>query len=173
MPRDPRISPGLRALAEAVGEITGPLIATRRMALPLIVADWPVLVGEALARVSLPEKMGGRARSGNAAILTIRVAHGTVAIELQHREPWLIERINQHFGYRAIGTLRFRQAPLSAAGGPAGPRHRHDLSASEAEWLARLCDDVGNSLLNQILIRIGHHILTRPGDDPPESSPPR
>ena len=159
MTRDPRRVPGLRALAEAVGAITEPMVAGKRVALPLLAADWARLVGEALARVSLPEKMGGRARDGNATILTVRVAHGAVAIELQHREPWLLERINQHFGYRAIGALRFRQAPLPEARGATRPPAPARLSPADAEWLARLGREAEDCVLEQILMRLGRHIL--------------
>ena len=38
---------------------------------------------------------------------------GSAALELQHSEPQLLERINGYFGYPAVARLRLIQAPLA------------------------------------------------------------
>ena len=43
---------------------------------------------------------------------------GPRAIEVQHRAEQILERVNTYFGYRAIGQLRFLQAPLARAKTP-------------------------------------------------------
>jgi hypothetical protein len=43
--------------------------------------------------------------------LHLRV-QGPLALELQHLEPVVLERINGYFGYRAIVKLRIQQGPV-------------------------------------------------------------
>lgn len=69
-------------------------------------ADWPELVGPALAAVTEPERL-------SAGTLTIACA-GPVAMELQHLAPELIERINGGLGRAAVERLRFRQRSPAA-----------------------------------------------------------
>jgi hypothetical protein len=37
---------------------------------------------------------------------------GPAAIEIQHLSGVVLERVNRFFGWRAVGALRLRQAPL-------------------------------------------------------------
>jgi len=109
---------GVRHLAGLLPRLTKAALGKRGFAEGGIVADWPDIVGPELAAVSLPERLAfpqGARRDG---ILHVRVA-GSLALELQHLEPVVIERINGYFGYRAIAELRILQAPLAR---PATPR---------------------------------------------------
>lgn len=74
-------------------------------------ADWPALVGPALAAVSQPLRLS----SGT---LTLACS-GPVAMELQHLAPQLAARINAALGRVAVERFRFVQrAPASAAPRP-------------------------------------------------------
>ncbi|MEM7193207.1 MAG: DciA family protein, partial [Pseudomonadota bacterium] len=54
------------------------------------------------------------------ATLVLRI-EGPRAIEVQHRAPQMLERINAYFGYRAVTELRFLQAPISRVPRPGEP----------------------------------------------------
>ena len=69
--------------------------------------DWPR--GSA-REVELPR---GERRDGT---LHLQVAPG-LALEVQHREPVLVERINAFFGYRAVARLALKQGPPRAHAG--------------------------------------------------------
>ena len=102
---------GVRHLAGLLPRLTKTALGKRGFAEGGIVADWPDIVGPELAAVSLPERLAfpqGARRDG---ILHVRVA-GSLALELQHLEPVVIERINGYFGYRAVARLRIRQGPI-------------------------------------------------------------
>lgn len=92
-----------------------------------LLTDWAGIVGAELARYTAPERLrwprqpdqpdsqdshGGPKRQG--ATLSIRVDGGR-AIDVQYRSSQLIERINAHFGYRAVAELRIIQAPVDGA----------------------------------------------------------
>ncbi len=85
-----------------------------------LLTDWAAIAGPDLASYTAPERLKWPrqpdapedARGQPAATLVLRV-EGPRAIELQHRAPQLIERINSYFGFRAIAQIRLYQAPLA------------------------------------------------------------
>jgi hypothetical protein len=101
-----------------------------------LLTDWTVIVGAELAKFTLPERLkwprnvdayedvdaSQKGRPG--ATLVLRV-DGPRAIEVQYQTTQIIERINAHFGYRAVGDVRFIQAPLPQ-------RHTSDVNKSIA-----------------------------------------
>ena len=80
-----------------------------------------------------------------------------MATQLQHLEPQFLERINGHFGYRAVARLRFLHGPLPK---PAlSPRQRKS-SALSVERLRRLSDTldgIKDPELRQALEQLGRY----------------
>src|SRR5512144_3159687 len=97
---------GLRALGETVDAVARPMLGRRGFAGGRVVAEWGSIVGEHLAARSLPERVTRPADGRGGGTLHVRVASGALAVELQHVEPVIIERINTYFGYRAVARLR-------------------------------------------------------------------
>jgi hypothetical protein len=89
-----------------------PLFGKRGLADGRIVADWAGIAGPLLARSCRPERIAFPPGDRTGGTLHLKVAPGGLATEIQHIEPLLIERINGHFGYRAVARLRLVQGPL-------------------------------------------------------------
>lgn len=99
---------GPRPLGALVPALTRPAFKRKSPAATQIMADWPELVGPALAAVTQPLRLA----SGT---LTLACA-GPVAMELQHLAPQLAGRINAALGRVAVERFRFvQQAPVAAA----------------------------------------------------------
>jgi hypothetical protein len=101
---------GLRRLPELLGKVLDPASRRRGLAEVGVLTDWPSIVGPVLAARCQPVKLTGSGERGGT--LHVHVA-GAAALELQHGEPQLLERINSYFGYRAVARLRLVQAPLA------------------------------------------------------------
>lgn len=98
-----------------------------------LLTDWTVIAGRDLASFTLPERLkwprnveafddvSDDARGRPGATLVLRV-DGPRAIEVQYQSGQIIERINAHFGYRAVSDIRFIQAPLDKSRGQTDPR---------------------------------------------------
>ncbi len=80
-----------------------------------IVARWVDIVGTEIAAHSEPLKINWPRRAdeetSEPATLVLRV-EGPAALEIQHLSSVILERVNRFFGWRAIGRLALRQAPL-------------------------------------------------------------
>jgi hypothetical protein len=133
---------GMRVLAAALPRIAGRALGRRGFAEAGIVTDWGSIVGETLARQSLPLKLAfppGRREEG---VLQVLVA-GPLAIELQHLAPQVLERVNAYLGYRAVTQLRLRQGPLPPRPRPAPePLPLPPLAEAELRRQTAPVDDV-------------------------------
>lgn len=100
-----------------VPQLTRPAFRKRSPAGAQVMADWPQIVGPALAAVTSPLRL-------TAGTLTLACA-APVAMELQHMAPELISRINGHLGRGTVERLRFVQAvgprPAPPAPAPTAP----------------------------------------------------
>ena len=92
-----------------------------------LLTDWAQIVGADLARYTAPDRLKwprggtngsddepaeGPARQGATLVLRVDLGRG---IDIQYKARQLIERINAHFGYRAVAEIRIIQAPVEGA----------------------------------------------------------
>jgi hypothetical protein len=125
----------MRPVAAPVGKLTAPLFRRRGFADGAVVADWIAIVGERLAAQTAPERIVFPPRKRSGGTLKLRVGSSGLALELQHFEPQLIERINGYFGFPAVGRVQLLHGPVPprrARGGivvrPLTPKERKDIS---------------------------------------------
>lgn len=155
----------LRAIAAEVPRIAAAVLGKRGFGEAQLLAEWAAIMGPGLADHVSPDKLSfsrGERREGT---LRLRVAPG-VALEVQHREPQLIERINAFFGYRAVARLVLVQGPPARAPEPAPPAPR-PLVRAEAQALDRRLATIEDPGLRDALRRLGAAVI---GSDKPRGS---
>ena len=150
---------GLRAAGIAASRVAAPIVARRGGGvLGRLKAEWAAVVGAELAAATWPEALG---RDG---ALKLRVA-SSLALDLQHRAPLVIQRINLFFGREAVARLILVQGPLPLATPPptAVPT---SLAAEEATALDSRLADIADPELRAALARLGRLVLAgaRRGD---------
>jgi hypothetical protein len=119
--------------------VLDPAARARGFATAALLAEWPSIVGAELAAFTMPDRVvwprhvrDGEAirhqgRKEDGAILILRV-DGPRAIEVQYRSRQILERVNGHFGYRAVAEMRILQAPVTRK--PVAPRPAQEAVAS-------------------------------------------
>ncbi len=117
-PVEPARHYGARGIGALLAPVVRPALRARGPALASVLEDWEALVGPEIAARSQPVKLA-------AGSLTLACA-GPDALELQHRAPALIGRINQALGGAPVTRLKF----VAVAAAPA-PAALH-MPASEA-----------------------------------------
>jgi hypothetical protein len=133
-----------------------------------LMLHWPEIVGPELAAVTEPGTLKEGRGLVNNGVLTIRAA-GPVALELQHRETQILERVNAFLGYRAAGRLKLVQAPLQGRAALSPPPPRPAPSAAQEARSAGLAVPVRDGALRAALARLGAQILaetTKSGEKP-------
>ena len=118
-----------------------------------------MLLGCTLAPLLLCAPAAGAA--GRPAVL--KIAWVGNSYTYYHDLPLLLERINGHFGYRAVENVHFIQAPIPI-------RKQDETPEAEADpairaQVADLVADVEDDELRQSLERLGQSILSRAASD--------
>ncbi|MCE2509789.1 MAG: DUF721 domain-containing protein [Alphaproteobacteria bacterium] len=137
---------GTRSLAQLVPHITRRALGRRGAAVAGLVSKWPDIVGPAIARASLPRKLIFPKGERSGGTLQIAVA-GSLAVELQHLEPQVLERINGFLGYAAVKRLRLVQDMTVATGKAPAPEKGTDAAdGSEDATLDGALDRLGKAV---------------------------
>jgi hypothetical protein len=161
-PRMPRAS-SARAVGSFVPRLTRKAFEKYGFSCATLLTDWAAIVGGEIASYTQPERLkwarrvetygevehGAEGRPG--ATLVLRV-DGPRAIELQYKSRQIIERINAYFGYRAVGEMRFVQAPIEGRRGSSHSPTRRRISApiSPSAEVAAVTDHALRSALAQL-----------------------
>ncbi len=151
---------GPKALADAVARITKPAFGKRGLSSAAIVNQWPAIIGPVLAAHSAPERIVYPKGERTGGTLYLRIDSGSLATELQHLQPLLIERVNGYIGYRAIAEVKIIQGPLPEREKPSPPGVR-PLIATEEEALENCLMSVDDPGLRASLEALGRSVMGR------------
>jgi hypothetical protein len=155
----PRRTWGLKSAGEVASRITRPIIGRHGFAEADLIARWSLIVGAKLAQHCVPLRIAYSGSQRAEGTLHIKVENGSLAMELQHMLPQLIERVNAHFGYKAVARAVLTQGPL--------PRSGKEKKKSEPEAepdttkIAAMLEGVTDPELKATLARLGRHVIKK------------
>lgn len=146
---------GMRPIAMEAARLAGASLTRRGGGtLTRLKAEWAAVVGAELAAATWPERLG---RDG---ALKLRVAP-RIALDLQHRAPLVIERINLFLGGARVSRLVLVQGPLPLpVAPPAAPATV--LSAVEERALEARLEGIVEPDLHAALAGLGRLVLGGP-----------
>jgi len=147
---------GLVAVGGPCGRITRPVFGRHGFVEGALVTDWPAIVGAAIAHHALPVRIRFPTGQRSDGTLIVKVSSGAFALEMQHLEPLIVQRINGYFGWNAVARLRLIQGPLPERPRPAPPPEPPPLPADSPA--ARALESVEDPELRAVLTRLGRHI---------------
>jgi hypothetical protein len=102
----------MQPIAATLPRLTKRITGKRGFAEAGLIEDWSVIVGKDLANQCLPIKLRYPSQGiRNDGTLLIK-ADPAFALAIQQQTPQIIERVNSHFGYRAIARISLQQGPL-------------------------------------------------------------
>jgi hypothetical protein len=138
------------AVGVAVSRLAQPIIG-KRGSLARLKAHWTAIAGPEWGEVSWPLSLG---RDG---VLKLRVA-SSAALELQHRAPLLIARVNLYLGREVVSRMTLVQGPLRTR---APAPFLRPLAEEEARALQGKLSGIADSALREALDRLGRAIRGR------------
>jgi hypothetical protein len=149
--------PGFRAAGTAASRIVGPIVARQGGGvLARLKSEWATIAGPEVAGSAWPVALG---RDG---ALKLHVASHK-ALEIQHRAPFVIERINLFFGREAVTRLALVQGPLPLPAAAPSRETKRPLRASEAAALDRELAGIDDTELRQALDRLARAVIGSDG----------
>jgi hypothetical protein len=151
---------GLSPMAAIVPRTTRKALGGKGLAFGTLALDWVEIAGPDLGARTLPEKLAFPKGQRRDATLTVR-AGSSAALEVQHMQTVLLERINTHFGYSAVARIKIIQAPL-----PAPKRsaiRRKPVGPARLEGIAAAVASIEDETLRESLRRLGEAIAAERG----------
>lgn len=147
-----------RAIGATIEKLTKPVFGKRGFGQAAIVTQWPEIIGGILAEHTFPERIAyptGRRAEGT---LHLRIDSSALALELQHLEPQITEKINTFFGFKAVVRIKIIQGPLPERTSDAAPPPR-PLAPEEQQSLDNKLAVVTDPQLKAALTALGTEIV--------------
>ncbi|MEZ5934371.1 MAG: DciA family protein [Alphaproteobacteria bacterium] len=139
---------GPKRMPDLLGRLLGSEAKRRGLAEARLLTDWASVIGESIAARCQPVSLS---RHG---VLHLDVTGGA-ALELQHAELQVIERINVFFGRPTVTRLHLRQAPPKRRILTPPPVPRPELDPAEKAAIGRSVEGVGDPELRRALASLG------------------
>lgn len=142
-----------KPLAQDIERILKPVYQQHGFSEHRVLTEWAKVVGRELAAVSAPRKLVFQKGKRENGTLHVTVSSGARALELQHMQPVILERIAMYFGYRAIEKIVFLQDSTLRS----TPKRKRKPPAKPAtpELSALVNDSCADEALRAALLSLG------------------
>jgi hypothetical protein len=142
-------------LADVAGKYLAESFSRQGFTSVELVTHWEDIVGREVAAHAEPIKIQWPRNSDpdelEPATLVLRV-QGPSAIEIQHLSDVILERVNRFLGWRAVGRLALRQAPLLRKPKPVAPP---PIDPQATRRIAATLTNIADDGLREALARLG------------------
>ena len=160
---DERKTMGLSSLSKTILPFARQILGSRGFVEVDILAGWHEIVGEELAEFCLPQKIDFPRRQKSNGTLYLNVASGAFALEIQHREKFILEKINTRFGYQAVAKIKIVQnSSLTLEKLDKIKKEERSetlVSPEEENYINNLAEDLNHSELKEILVKLGKSVF--------------
>lgn len=124
-----------------------------------IISNWEDIIGKQFAEFTSPLRIDFPKGKTNEGTLHIETLSGAFALELQHKEKLIIEKVNTYFGYKAISHIKTSQNPNFNT----KPEHKEQktlVTKEDENYISEIVGDLHDSKLKEILTKLGTDILS-------------
>jgi hypothetical protein len=123
-----------------------------------IILNWSDIVGEGISSYCRPLKAKFNPKN-NCRTVYVEVPVGGFALEMQHKEKYVLEKINAYFGYNAVHKLNIDQNMNMQIKSIAKKQEKRELKDSEKKYLSELISDIKEDKLKEILTKLGESVI--------------
>ena len=157
-----RTTKDLQSISLALRPLTQKILGNKGFVEADIILNWGEIVGEKLAKFCFPQRIDFQKEKKNNGCLHLEVHSGAFAVEIQHREKYILNKINTYFGYNAVSTIKIMQnnqlqIPSEKIRHQEKPEIK-ELPPQEEQQIKNLCSKINNQNLKEILIKLGHSV---------------
>lgn len=154
-----------KPLGALVSKAVAPLVQKRAGLNTDLLAQWSNFAGDEMGRNTQPLRVKWQRRTidldeasdGHEPGTLVVAASGMWALKLQHQTAETISRINQYFGYKAIGRIVIEQKPIAVSARKTRPPAM-PLPPKQAEAIDRAVAGIEDEALQETLRKLGRSI---------------
>ena len=150
---------------ENIGSVFVPLmkkaLSSEELVCIDIIINWKEIVGDQLASFCRPIKTKFNPKD-NQRTLFLEVPTGAFAVEVQHKESYIINKINAYFGYQTLHKINITQnmnmlqKPIVAS---EPISESIDITEEEKQVLSKITSEIKDEKLRKILTKLGKDVL--------------
>ena len=149
---------------ESIGSVFMPLmkgvLSTDDLVEIDIVLRWYDIVGEEISMFCNPVSVKYNPKT-DIRTINLEVPIGGFALELQHREQYIINKINSYFGYNAVHKMSITQnANMRIKKSLPNNKIEEKLTEDEKKYLLEVSDGINDEKLKEILIKLGKNVIS-------------
>lgn len=144
---------GKKSFSNLYNDLTKATFVKHGFANQKIASNWQNIVGETIAKYTLPQKIVFKPNSTRAGVLHIGVSNPGLSLELQAKETFIVDKISTFFGYQAVSRIKVnidRSASNSNKPSKAAAP-KTSISKKEAEKLLKQLEAIKNPELKATL----------------------
>lgn len=123
-----------------------------------IMLNWIDIIGDNISSYCRPLKAKFNPKN-NCRTVYVEVPAGGFALEIQHKEKYIIEKINSYFGYNAIHKLNISQNMNMQIKKNISKDEKVELNDDEKKYLLELTNDIKEDKLKEILTKLGESVI--------------
>ncbi len=151
---------------ESIGSILIPLmkkaLSSEELVCVDIIINWKEIVGDELASFCRPLKTKFNPKD-NQRTLFLEVPTGAFAIEVQHKESYIINKVNAYFGYQTLHKINITQNMNMLLQKPVTINEivseSIDITEDEKHVLSEITSEIKDEKLRKILTKLGKDVL--------------
>lgn len=121
--------------------------------------EWRYIVGEECAKRCIPEKLSFPKGAAGGGTLTILVS-GNWALQLQHLEPIILERIATFFGYRLVTRMSIKQGVIAVDSTSAKHSPERPLTPQNLLALSEVTEGIEDEALRASILSLGKSLAS-------------
>ena len=160
--KDIRTTKDLQSLSQSLLPLAQKILGKNGFVETDIITNWTEIVGEQLSQYSFPQKIEFPKDKKNSGCLHLSVPSGAFAVEIKHREKYILDKINTYFGYNAVSSLKIIQNNelcLDDYKTKKTPQNKlAPISKEDSDFIKNISNEINNQNLKEILIKLGHSI---------------
>jgi hypothetical protein len=142
---------GLRKVGLIIEGVTKPVFKAHGFANQKLITYWPQIVGESLARFTIPQKISFPPNQTRSGVLYIGVTNPGLSLEIQAQESRIVEKISTFFGYQAVTRIRINIARFNTKEEVLESAPKIALSHQEHKNIMQEIDSVNDAELKEKL----------------------
>ena len=151
---------------ESLGSVFVSLVKSALSAEDLVGVDillnWKDIVGEEIYSYCQPIKTNFNPKNSTRT-LYLEVPAGGFALEIQHKEKYILDKINAYFGYNAVHKINIAQninMQIKKNNADAYVFKAQKISEEDEKYLLNLVTEIKDDKLRENLIKIGKNVIS-------------
>ncbi len=155
-------SNGLLSFSADISDFAAKLLGKHGLIEMKLLTNWKNIAGDNLAKYSVPDKIVFHKDKRDEGILYLIVSNGAYALEISHKSPLILEKINTFFGYKAITQIKITQNESSFSYLDETKfddnQNKKLVSEEEQNYINQITQDIKNTDLRERLRSLGKNI---------------